>query len=535
MGKVLPAAALYQTARRFNGGLGVDYDSNHIRTDDIGQWGYAGVGGSTWTAQTAPATSTLDAVASVDANRAWAVGEGGMVARTTDAGSTWTTGSVPTTATLRGVAFVDPNSGWAVGDAGTALRTTDGGSTWTAGSTPGSSTLNSVAFTDASTGWAVGEAGAVLRTSNAGSNWVTATTPATETLNSVAFADARSGWAVGGAGAMIRTTDRGVTWTRASAPATATLNSVAFADAKTGCAVGEAGTIMRTTNGGSTWALCSSTTTATLRSVAFADAKIGWAVGDAGTVVRTADGGATWALTWTPAIGRLNSAAFVDGNTGWAVGEGGTIIHARKNGTEQLGSVAGAVTDAISGQPVSGVSIQIGSRPAIPTAVDGSFVTVRVPPGTYTVTITSPRYITSAVTGVVVSAGVRASVRLRPTPRTATSVTPPALSSQIPTRSVVFSLTAALKPASAASSTVSTLYLSHYEQKWAFKKVKGKRKKVKVWYWRQRAAYRMTADASGGLSLQTSLAAGRWRAYVICSGAATYLPSTSATIGFSVR
>jgi hypothetical protein len=97
------------------------------------------------------------------------------------------------------------------------------------------------------------------------------------------------------------------------------------------------------------------------------------------------------------------------------------------------------------------------------------------------------------------------------------------------------SIAATLTPASAASSTLSTVYLSHYEQKTVIKKVKGKRKKVKVWYWRQRAAYRMYASGSGALTVKTTLATGRWRAYVTCSGSGTFLPSVTGVLSFTIQ
>ncbi|MCZ6574991.1 MAG: YCF48-related protein [Gammaproteobacteria bacterium] len=77
-------------------------------------------------------TSTLQAVHFVDAERGWAVGDGGTVLATTDGGRTWSVRDAGTTAALWSVDFVDAERGWAVGDGGTVLATTDGGRTWTA-------------------------------------------------------------------------------------------------------------------------------------------------------------------------------------------------------------------------------------------------------------------------------------------------------------------------------------------------------------------------------------------------------------------
>ena len=270
-------------------------------------------------------------------------------------------------------------------------------------------------------------------------------------------------------------------------------------------------------------------------SLGFTGANTAWAVGEAGTVIHTTDGGTSWTRASTPATATLTSAAFTGPFTGWAVGEHGTIVHAfRTGGPDLFGRVAGVVTDAITGKPVSGASVQIGSRPGVPTATDCSFIVARVAPGTCTVTVTSPRYITSSKAGVVITAGATAFVGLKPTPRTATMLTKPTASWDTTASMRFVSLSATLSPAAAATSTTSAMYFSHYEQETVTKKVGGKKKKVKVWYWRQRYRITPTASGTGRLLVRVTLAPGKWRAYATCSGSWKYLPTTSATVSFSV-
>ncbi|MDR3687464.1 MAG: YCF48-related protein [Coriobacteriia bacterium] len=534
-GKVLPQAVLYQTAHRFNGGLGIDYDSNFLRADDIGQWGYAPVGEVAWTPQSASTTATLRGVAFRDASTGLAVGDAGVALRTADGGSTWTTASVPATGALDAVAFTGSGAGIAVGDGGEIARTSDTGSTWTTASAPATTTLRGVACLGATDGLAVGDAGTILRTADCGSSWTSALVPpATGALSSVAYASAGAACAVGEAGAVLLTTDGGSTWAAVSTPATATLRSVAFPSATDGWAVGAAATVMRTGDGGATWTRVSTPATGTLTSVAFPNVNTGWAVTEAGTVIHTTDGGYTWTLATTPAVGALASVAFSDAKSGWAVGESGAILRASKSGVDFFGHVAGVVTDAVTGAPVSGAFVQIGSRQPVPTATDGSFVAARITPGTYSVTVTSPRYITLAKGGVVVSAAATAMVRMRPTPRAVTRLTMPVVSQDSTASGAPASIAATLSPGSAASSTVCVAYLSHYEQKTVVKKVKGRRKKVKVWYWRQRATFRMTAASSGPLLIRTTLPTGRWRTYVVCGGSGIFLPSASAVQNFRI-
>ena len=60
-----------------------------------------------------------------------AVGERGLIVRSSDSGQNWQGVATPSHATLTGVSFADANRGWAVGHDGTILTTDDSGGTWT--------------------------------------------------------------------------------------------------------------------------------------------------------------------------------------------------------------------------------------------------------------------------------------------------------------------------------------------------------------------------------------------------------------------
>lgn len=62
----------------------------------------------------------------------YAVGERGVVMRSTDEGRTWHGQQAPTTRTLLSIAVIDPMHGVAVGHGGTIVRTEDGARTFTA-------------------------------------------------------------------------------------------------------------------------------------------------------------------------------------------------------------------------------------------------------------------------------------------------------------------------------------------------------------------------------------------------------------------
>jgi photosystem II stability/assembly factor-like uncharacterized protein len=523
-GKILSRSALYQNAHRVHGNLGLDYDSNFTRADDIGQWGYKGSGKVTWVAGSASTGATLMSVDFASASTGWVVGDDGCVKRTTDGGATWV--AQPTTATvaLRSVDFMNSSTGWAVGDEGTVLRTNSGGGSWTAQSVPSSATLRSVACLDAGTGSAVGDEGTVLRTTDGGSTWATQSVPTSATLRAVDFVGVSTGWAVGDGGTVLRTTNGGATWTQQSTPTSATLTAVHFTDSTTGWAVGDGGTVLRTANG-TTWALQPTPTSANLSAVHFTDDVTGWAVGEAGTVLRTANGGLAWTVQSVPTGASLCAVQFASAATGWAVGSSGTVLRASGTGMSPFGTVVGTVTDAVTGKPVGGVRVKIGSQIAAPSAVDGTFIETRVRPGTYSIAFANDRYIARTETGIVVSAGRRTSVKEPLTPRTITKLTAPTLTQSQTSR--VITLAATLTPSAAATAAGTVVYGSHYEQKTVAKRVGGKKKWVRVWYWRPVFALPMSSDASGGLRCTATLAPGAWRVQVKYRGSWKYLPSSS--------
>ena len=121
--------------------------------------------GSTWTPQSSGTTKNLWSINFVDANTGYAVGEHGIIIKTTNGGNTWTAQTSGTNLILYSVAFVDANTGFAVGDDGTILGTTNGGSTWIPQTSGTTVTLLSVEFADANTVYISGEVGTILKTS----------------------------------------------------------------------------------------------------------------------------------------------------------------------------------------------------------------------------------------------------------------------------------------------------------------------------------------------------------------------------------
>jgi photosystem II stability/assembly factor-like uncharacterized protein len=81
-------------------------------------------GGATWTEQHSDGSGGLWDVHFMDANNGWIAGR--KIHRTTNGGTTWTVQDTPTEG-FRDLVFVTLNVGWAVGENGVILKTTNGG------------------------------------------------------------------------------------------------------------------------------------------------------------------------------------------------------------------------------------------------------------------------------------------------------------------------------------------------------------------------------------------------------------------------
>src|SRR5229473_1345081 len=115
-----------------------------------------------------PTGNWLFAVATPDSSTIVAVGERGIIVRSTDGGETWTRQDSGTSNHLNGVSFVNASIGTATGGLGTILRTVDGGETWTTQPSGTSLNLGGVSFVDERTGTVVGARGTILRTIDGG-------------------------------------------------------------------------------------------------------------------------------------------------------------------------------------------------------------------------------------------------------------------------------------------------------------------------------------------------------------------------------
>jgi len=331
-----------------------------------------------WKRQESGTGSRFRAVSAVSRNVAWAGGNNGTFARTTDGGLNWRSETVPGGASLdfRDVHAVDSNTAYLLsigtGEMSRIYKTTDGGSHWTLQFTNSNpeAFFDAFAFWDANNGIAFSDPVRgrflVITTADGGVTWneippekippALAGETAFAASGTCMTVQGKSNVWFGTGGTTSRvfcSTDRGRTWSVATTPIISGsdmsgITSLAFKDAKNGIVVGgdyknqaEAhDNVAITSDGGRTWIPLQASRPAGYRScVAYVPGTAAptlVVVGVPGSDY-SVDQGKSWMSIDTTGYHSVSFAGPVD--AGWAVGEGGliakfvgTVPGARKRG-----------------------------------------------------------------------------------------------------------------------------------------------------------------------------------------------------------
>ncbi|MBU1718874.1 MAG: hypothetical protein KKA07_07340, partial [Bacteroidetes bacterium] len=183
------------------------------------------------------------------------------IIRTTDGGQSWNLVMDNLGPWLRDVYFVNSTTGFAVGDNGLLLKTTDGGLNWTTLTVTGSAAnrkYNAVWFTDANTGVAVGgnqsndSIATIIRTTDGGATWNMLQDAIAPWLTDVTFISSTRGYIVGRNGTFLKTDNAGATWTVDSIPGTDanySFNSISFLNYQYGVVGGQNGRVFIASSG----------------------------------------------------------------------------------------------------------------------------------------------------------------------------------------------------------------------------------------------------------------------------------------------
>ena len=124
-----------------------------------GQILFTNNGGNLWTPQNPPGDNSYFDLYFLNDQLGWVCGT--VILNTIDGGNTWNL-QLDQEGTLNGISFIDENHGYAVGDAGVIYRTSDGGQNWILEEKLTGRDLNDVCYVNADHAWAVGYDGLIL-------------------------------------------------------------------------------------------------------------------------------------------------------------------------------------------------------------------------------------------------------------------------------------------------------------------------------------------------------------------------------------
>jgi len=289
-----------------------------------------------WVAQTSGTTSSLNSIDMYDTGLGLAVGDSGVILKTTNGGQSWVSkGSVVNN--WNDVDFASSNIAWVVGDGGKMMKTENGGNTWSSVTSGVTVALRSVEFIDGEAGFIVGSSGTILYTFNSGATWTQEAPLTTQTLFGVSTGkdslNLKKAWAVGSNGVILRFNTMGG-WTVQNSGTTNTLQDVYVKPgtystevwvAANGVSTNGGPGFLKTVDSGSNWSVVSQSisTTGAISSVKMNSSGVGLATFTTGKILKTTNSGASWSLD-KDLGGYLTDAVLTD-NYAWAVGWTGKI------------------------------------------------------------------------------------------------------------------------------------------------------------------------------------------------------------------
>ena len=233
------------------------------------------------------------------AGTAFAPGDNGSLARTTDGGRTWTRGNVATSEDVLDVAFPAAQTGYALDTAGGLFRTADGGASWKTLDTGTTAQPRAIAAPTTSIVLLVGPRG-LRRSTDGGGTFATVTDRDVTKAQLSAIDAAGTTLFAYGRRDLLRSTDRGKTWTPVHKPGR--VITADFVSAKKGFLLASGGKLFRTANTGKSWTELPGTGTEGAYGMAFSSSTRGYLVVDrfgaaptrSGFLMSTSDAGATW-------------------------------------------------------------------------------------------------------------------------------------------------------------------------------------------------------------------------------------------------
>lgn len=309
-------------------------------SDDAGAK-FAPVGGSL--------AGSYSAMVAGPAGVAFAPGEKGALAKTTDFGGTWVRGNVSTPNDVIDVSFPTANDGFALDDAGGLFRTGDGGATWRALDIGTTARPSAVEASSAQV-VVIGGPRGVRRSVDSGDTF----SAVKGSINKSQLTDvdaAGSALFAFGSQDVWRSTDKGKTWTTVLKPGKykkakngkkvnrKVVRHVDFVSANNGYLLDDNGFVYRTSNGGKSWTSLLATGSDQGYGMAFSSSSRGYLIvdefgsTDAGFLLRTTDSGKTWTPEFVVSS-RINpqGVAAGGGGTDYLLGGASSLLFTKSGG-----------------------------------------------------------------------------------------------------------------------------------------------------------------------------------------------------------
>lgn len=257
-------------------------------------------------------------IALLDNGEAWSVGYDGKhprrVYHSKDVGKSWDAMDVVgNDFIMKALSFPDSQHGWAVGNNGLIIRTTDGGKSWEMLEPPTSSNLEVVHFVNSQVGYIGGKTAflnkitdevtgsfEILCTKDGGNTWRRCykENQPISFFQITSFSESAA-LAIMGGSQLIRTDDQGETWRNVPLSARY-IHSIAFAPNGVGWMVGPKGVFQYSDDGGKSWqqstSLPKGIPNMDWEAVSFNSKGDGLVVGKDGTLALTSNSGKTWEL-----------------------------------------------------------------------------------------------------------------------------------------------------------------------------------------------------------------------------------------------
>lgn len=297
-----------------------------------------------------PQANNLNRVSFVDMNSGYAVGDGGVILKTTNGGNNWNVMQFKSYINLRFVKFINYYNGFVITSDNKLFKTNDAGLNW-------DSTANlivkngKVSFRDENTGILFGDTNVIYKTTNGGNIWQYSTNAPVQSsiMTDVYFVNDSSIKCIGNytvsfppyysynVGYFMNTLNAGNNWSYSTVPdvSTNSLKSLYFINNNTGFIAGGGSCLKKTTNGGLNWNTISFGFYCYFQKILFFNSIVGYLYGtysstNSSWFLSTSNAGNTW--TSNENVVNLSDFQPLNENITCAVGSAGDILISSNSG-----------------------------------------------------------------------------------------------------------------------------------------------------------------------------------------------------------